>query len=374
MKKKCNNDKVRVLEIAHGLAPGGIESFLLNIFDNIDRDKIEISFALACEGHQFHEDRVLAEGAKVYHTSDLNGIRNIVSHFFRLIKLLKKEGPFDVVHTNIDFFNGVNLLAAFIAGVPVRISHSHNTNSAHAKSVGATMPIIIYRKVMRGIINLFSTKRLGCSKAANVYMYGDRVKDTIVINNGVDFNKYKIKNKCDNLDVNSNNINFVTIGRICEQKNSVFIVKVMSELVKLNNNIHLYWIGKGPDENKVNELINNYKLSNHITMLGSRKDVPDILGKMDFMLFPSKWEGLPVTLVEAQVAKLPCFISDTITDEADLGLCTIVPLDKDEKEWAELIDNYIKDRSYNNDPIKERLNDFDIKNVVKGIEKIYLQA
>ena len=84
--------------------------------------------------------------------------------------------------------NGINLLAAFIARVPVRISHSHNTNSAHARSVGATLPIRIYRKVMRSIINTLSTRRLGCSKAANLYMYGEKAKDTVVINNGVDFN------------------------------------------------------------------------------------------------------------------------------------------------------------------------------------------
>lgn len=99
MKKLNNKNKVRVLEISHGLASGGIESFLINIFENIDREKIEISFALACEGKQFYEDKVISEGAKVYHTSDLNGIKNIVRHFFRLIKVLKKEGPFDVKWT-----------------------------------------------------------------------------------------------------------------------------------------------------------------------------------------------------------------------------------------------------------------------------------
>lgn len=369
-----NKKKVRVLEIAHGLAPGGIESFLINVFENIDRDKVEINFALACEGKQFYEDKVISEGAKVYHTSDLNGIKNIVKHFFRLIKLLRKEGPFDVVHTNIDFFNGINLLAAFIVGVPVRISHSHNTNSAHARSVGATLPIRIYRKVMRIIINTLSTRRLGCSKAANLYMYGEKAKDTVVINNGVDFNKFKHDEEISDLNIDKNEINFVTVGRMCEQKNSIFIVKIMNELVKLNNNFHLYWIGKGPKEDEIKTLISEYKLESKITLLGSRKDVSNIMTKMDFMVFPSKWEGLPVTLVEAQVANLPCFISDKITEEADLGLCTVISLEKNESQWAKIMNSYIKSSNYNYKVLDDRINSFNIKNVVKDIEKIYLQA
>lgn len=374
MKELNNKKRLRVLEISHGLAPGGIESFLINVFENIDKDKIEMSFAVACEGKQFYEDKVINEGAKVYHTSDLNGIKNIVKHFFRLIKLLRKEGPFDVVHTNIDFFNGINLLAAFIVGVPVRISHSHNTNSAHARSVGATLPIRIYRKVMRIIINTLSTRRLGCSKAANLYMYGEKAKDTVVINNGVDFNKFKHDEEISDLNIDKNEINFVTVGRMCEQKNSIFIVKIMNELVKLNNNFHLYWIGKGPKEDEIKTLISEYKLESKITLLGSRKDVPNIMTKMDFMIFPSKWEGLPVTLVEAQVANLPCFISDKITEEADLGLCTVISLEKNESQWAKIMNSYIKSSNYNYKVLDDRINSFNIKNVVKDIEKIYLQA
>lgn len=371
MKEKDLNKKIRVLEICHGLAPGGIESFLLNVFENIDKDKFEISFALSCEGKQFYEDRVIIQGAKVYHTSDLNGVKNITKHFFRLIKLLKKEGPFDVVHTNIDFFNGVNLLAAFIAGVPIRISHSHNTNSAHARSIGATLPIRIYRKIMRIIINSLSTKKLGCSKDANLYMYGDKIKDSIVINNGIDFSKFNSNEQIKDLDINEKNINFITIGRMCEQKNSLFIAKIIKELVKLNNKIHLYWIGKGPQEEEIKSLINKYKLEDNITLLGSRKDVHKILNKMDFMIFPSKWEGLPVTLVEAQVSNLPCFISNNITEEADLGLCTVISLEKDEKQWAEIINNNIKNNTFNKEVIENKMNSFNIRNIVKDIEEIY---
>ena len=117
-------------------------------------------------------------------------------------------------------------------------------------------------------------------------MYGDKVKDAVVINNGVDFDKFISSSEINNLSIDSNEINFVTVGRMCEQKNSIFIVKVMNELIKINKSIHLYWIGKGPQEEEVKKLIKKYKIEKNITLLGSRRDVPNILTKMDFMLFP----------------------------------------------------------------------------------------
>lgn len=372
MKEGCLNKKIRVLEISHGLSTGGIESFLINVFENIDKDKFEISFALACEGKQFYEDRVISQGAKVYHTSDLNGVKNIIRHFFRLVKLLRKEGPFDVVHTNIDFFNGVNLLAAFVAGVPVRISHSHSTNSAGASSYEASFFVKTYRICMRFLIKAFSNVKLGCSIDANKYMYGDNSKGTIVINNGVDFTKFKDNEEIKDLNLNEDNINFITVGKMSEAKNSLFTVKVINELVEINKNIHLYWVGNGKQEDEVKSLIEKYELKHNITLLGIRGDAIKLMKKMDFMIFPSKWEGLPVALVEAQVANLPCFISNNITNEANLGLCTTISLEKDEKQWAEIINNHIKYNTFNKTPIEEKINSFNIKNVVKDIEKIYL--
>lgn len=370
------NRKIRVLQIVHGLAPGGIEAFLLNVLENIDREKIEISFAVAANGKQFHEERVTSQGIRVYHTNDLNGIKNIRKHFLKLIEVIKKEGPFDVVHSHIDFFNGVNLLAAYIAGVPSRISHSHNTNSAHARQSGATIYIRTYRKVMRMLINTFSTKNLGCSSEANIYMYGERnvsKNGNNVIFNGVNLENFSKEFKeVSDVNIGNKNINFITIGRMCEQKNSLFIVKIFNEITKIRDDIHLFWIGKGPQEDEIRNLINHYGIGNEITLLGNRNDVNKILRKVDFMIFPSKWEGLPVTLVEAQVANVPCFISDKITNEVNMGLCTILSLDENENLWAKKIIDYIEFGNFNKIINERRLEDFDIKNVCKGIEKVYL--
>lgn len=207
-------------------------------------------------------------------------------------------------------------------------------------------------------------------------MYGEKnikKKGNNVIFNGIDLEKFSQKDIfIKDLDIDKSKINFVTVGRMCEQKNSIFIVKVINEINKLRNDIHLYWLGKGPDEEKVINLIDSYKLNDVITLLGNRKDVGDILSNMDYMIFPSKWEGLPVTLVEAQAAGLSCFISDKITKEADLGLLNVISLQENEFKWAEHINKFINEDK--KDFSKANLEKFNIKNVSKQIDKIYLSG
>lgn len=363
-----DNKKIRVLEVVSGLSTEGIGSLLLNVYENMDKEDVEISFALATKYEQFYEKRLINQGAKIYRTSEIgDGITGKVKHFINLIKIIKKEGPFDVVHTHMDFFNGINLLAAFISGVRLRISHAHLSVDKKQLSVIKR----IYNLIMKILIKLFSNERLGCSESANIYMNG--INNGIVINNGVDLNKFKNnKNKlC--LKGNSKVINFVTIGRIEEQKNPLFIVKIINELNKINSNIHLYWIGVGTMENRVKDLISQYKLEDKITLLGKRGDVPQILKNIDYMLFPSKWEGLPVTLIEVQAANIPCFVSDSITKEADLGLCTYLSLNENEKTWAMKINNYIKNNTFNKRINEEKLNRFDIKYTVKQLKSVYMR-
>ena len=365
-----DNKKIRVLEVVSGLSPEGIGTFVLNVFENIDKDKVEISFALATEYKQFYEERLLKQGAKIYRTYEIgDGLTGKLKHFINIIKIIKKEGPFDVVHSHMDFFNGINLFAAFIARVPLRISHAHIEMDRKYLSTSKK----IYNSIMRFFIRIFSNKKVGCSQNANLYINGV-FENSIVVNNGINLDKFRgiygLKKHVD-VNIDSNKINFITIGRIEEQKNPVFIVEIINELKKLNSNIHLYWVGVGTLENRIKEMIKEYNLDEYITLLGKRSDIPDLLSNMNFMLFPSKWEGLGIVLIEAQSAGVPCFISNTIPKEANLGLCTVLDLDRNAKEWSNKINMYIREKSYNNKVNEEVLNLYNIKNVVKKLEKIY---
>lgn len=364
-------DKVRVLEVVSGISPEGIGTFLLNVFENMDDKNIQVDFALATEYKQFYEERLINEGAKIYRTYEIGrGIKGKIKHFINLIKIIKSKGPYDVVHSHMDFFNGINLLAAYIAGTPIRISHAHiavnGENTSYLKK--------IYMKIMKFLIRKFSNERLGCSQEANLYINGN--KNEVVIKNGINLTNFKEiykSNKEVDICIDRNKKNIITIGRIEEQKNPEFIVEVIKELVNIDKDYVLWWVGVGTLKSRVEELIKIYELEENIFLLGNRKDVPNLLSNIDYMLFPSKWEGLGIVLIEAQAAGVPCFISDTIPKEADLGLCTILKLEQNAEKWAELIDKYINNKTFKKNIDNKKLNEFDIKYTVNQLKGIYMQ-
>lgn len=363
--------KVRVLQVVSGISHEGIGSYLLNIFENIDKNKIEINFALATDYKQAHEERILELGGKIYRTAEIgNGINGKINHFINLFKLIKNEGPFDIVHTHMDFFNGINLLAAFIAKVPIRISHAHLDSGKEKITIAKR----VYNNLMRSLIKLCSTEKLACSLEANKYINGIKknYNNAIVVNNGISFERFK--NKTIKNSFKNEQIRFITIGRIEDPKNPIFIIDIIRELCALRNDVKLYWVGVGSLEDDVKRKIEKYNLSDNIIMLGRRHDVEVILNESDFMLFPSKYEGLGIALIEAQLVGIPAFISNTIPKDADLGLCTILDLEDSAKEWAKKINSYINDKNYNNSFDKNKASKFDIKETVKVLENIYIKS
>src|SRR5690606_6572901 len=83
---------------------------------------------------------------------------------------------------------------------------------------------------------------------------------------------------------------------------------------------HFLFVGTGPMEEEIKLEVAARSLSDYVSFLGVRQDIPEILAGVDLLLMPSLHEGLPVVLIEAQAAGLPCVLSDGIAKESDLGL------------------------------------------------------
>ena len=168
----------KVFLLNHGLANGGTDTFCMNILKHIDRTKYDIRMVLAVDPDskpQFHEEEVNQLNIPLYKTSDLNGVKKVLRHGWRLYKLLKAEKP-DVFHANMDLFNGLNMFVAWLAGVSVRICHSHNSQSQYEVNSGKHVIVNIYRSVMRKFLWYFSTVRCGCSEMAMDYLYEEKWK------------------------------------------------------------------------------------------------------------------------------------------------------------------------------------------------------
>ena len=363
--------KRNICILSHGLESGGIGTFVANVVKTINLKKYNVVLVLALDqmgSHQFREDEVLAQGVRVLRTNDLNGIKKKLLHFIRVYKILK-ENSYDVFHANMDMLNGLNLLVALLARVPVRICHAHTIASTYEANHGKRWFVRVYRRLMRFLIWNCSTHRCGCSEPAMNYLYEDRWKkdkNSKIIFNGIDLDAFHSVHR-DNTRVK---YRIVTVGRITEVKNPFFTVEVMQKLCKMRKDCELIWVGTGDLENAVKENIHSNGLSKCVQMLGARHDVNEILKTCDLFLLPSLFEGLGIVLIEAQAAGLPCIASDTVPTAANCGGIVYLSLSESAERWVQKISD-ILDKKIVLQIEPERLAKYDLTYMAKQLEEVY---
>lgn len=353
--------KNRIAIILHGLGPNGIDTLFANLSKYWDYEKLEITYFLAVEkeSKQFWEDKVNENNVRVIKIHDL-GRNKTLKWFFSLKKQIEKYGPFDVVHTNMDLLNGINLLVAKKMGIPKRICHAHRSSSEHSSSFFKKLYIYIMRK----LIIKYSTDLLACSDVAGQYFYNNRPFK--IVFNGIELDRYIQNNQKDKEEDS-----FLTVGRLTEQKNPFFLLRIFSEVLKFRENAILYWVGNGELLQAVKDYADTLNVSHRVVFLGIQKNVCSIMKKCKYFLLPSIFEGLSLSLAEAQAAGMVCFVSNTVSKLSDCGRCIYISLDDKEDKWANEICKIIECNVVL--PINiQLLKQFDIVNLAETLEEIYL--
>lgn len=372
MKKLC------ILQ--NGMSWGGTDTFVLNLCRQLNNKDYEITVVNPCldEIHNQREQDFLATGIQIIHTYPVTSLKGQFMHFYKLYKILK-EGKFDVFHTNIDLFNGPNLLIARLAGVPLRVCHSHNSNQGLGISNPKSLKLRLYRKVMRWLCWNFSNRRCGCSIEANDFLFKGKdwrnEKYPTIINNPVDIERFstpidkEIEKKKLGL---SSKKHLITIGRFITQKNPIFLVKVLHNLFEQRADIDMIWIGSGGDmESEVKRMADEYGIGNRIFFMGGRKDVDKVLKCSDLFILPSAFEGLGIVLIEAQAAGLPCIASDVIPEATQCGGVKYLSLDNDIQLWVDSICDILDNKSTILQINQDSLNQFSSENSSKQIEAVF---
>lgn len=355
----------------HGLGNNGIDIFVRNVVTRLDPEKWDVDLILALDDDgtlQPREPEVLGAGVPIHRTCDLWGIRNIPTHARRLYRLLKELKP-DVFHSNMDQLNGINCLVAWLAGVRIRIAHSHNTASQYEKKTGRHIFAICYRLAMRTLCHLFANRKFGCSEPALEFLFGKMCylrPHHYVINNGIDLKQYH----ADNVQKNTSEKRIISIGRLSNQKNPFFALEVMEELRKLRQDFVYEWIGDGDLRKQVEEAIRERHMEGYVKLLGLRNDIEQLLPQRDLFFMPSKFEGLGIALIEGQAAGLPCVGSDRIPEMANCGGCRFLPLEAAPAQWAAALSDILDGKhTLATDP--EKLRKFDISYTIEQLEQVY---
>lgn len=259
------------------------------------------------------------------------------NYFFKLMRILKKE-KFDVVHVNGNSTTmAVELLAAYFAGIKLRIAHSHNTTTDHKK----------INKLLRPLFNIVTNGRIACNVAAGKWLFPH--DKFLVIKNGINlshfkFNKQKRNKYRDKLNLTKDSILLGHVGRFNQQKNQQFLINLIT---KLDSKYHLLLIGSGMNYHKLRAKVSkDPQLNKRIFFTGPVEDTAGWLNSMDIFLLPSLYEGQPYTLVEATATGLNAIVSDSISRENDIANNIIFETITQNKNWIEVIrkQDFNKDR------------------------------
>lgn len=339
-------DKINILYVNGGLMDaGGISAYMMNYYRHFDLSKIHIDFLTQGVGKNMFVEEIENNGSKLFQipNKSINPIKNYLS-----LKSIIKQGSYDIVHSHADAGNALVLKIAKNLNVPVRISHSHNTdfivNSRFKK---------IINEYEKNNIKKYATHLWGCSLNACKWLYNNDINNVEVIHNAIDTSKFlynedKRLNIRKSLEINNNTIAICQIGHLCDRKNQVFSIKVIKKIKELYKDIDvkLFLIGDGEDKNKIINLIKELNLKNNVILLGIRNDIADLIQGMDIMLLPSLFEGFPVTLVESQTNSLFSIVSDKVSKEViiDDSLIKFLPIeDGNIIDWAnECVSKYNK--------------------------------
>lgn len=313
------------VHVVGSMAPGGIENFIMNIYRNIDREKIQFHFILNMKKEVSYDDEIERMGGKIHYVT--RKAENPIKNFLEVRKIIK-ENQYDTVCRHSDnAFTVVDLLAAKLAGTKRIIMHSHSTQT---KNTGL-------HKFFRLWFPYVTTHRFACSKTAGKWMYGKA--DFQVVYNAIDTDKFayseEIRNKMrKEWDVENAHV-YGHVGSFVYAKNHPFLLDVFHEISKKDEKAVLFLVGDGDLRKEAEEKVKEYGLEKKVIFTGRRMNVPDFLQMFDVLLFPSVYEGLPVSLVEAQTSGVQCLISERITDEVILTDCArSYSIDLGVESWA----------------------------------------
>lgn len=356
----------KVLHFVSKMDMAGQETFIMNVYRHINREKIQFNFLCTSSESGDYDEEIMLLGGQLFYLpqlKNLNGVKRYIEEIKNITCWLKNNtDKFDVVHLHtyhaLDVF--VHLVACRKAHVKNVVMHSHSTIGMH----------VTLHKVLRVINRMFfKFTALACSKEAGEWLFGKKKFD--IVYNGIAVEnftfeseaRYRIRREL-NID---DKVVFGHVGRLNYLKNHPFLIEVFEKYHQENTNSVLLLVGRGELEKEIRGIVDSKNLDDCIKFLGVHDNVRDYLSAFDIFMFPSLNEGLGIALVEAQINGLPSFVSDVVPREVVIAPnVKFLPIN-DSNVWVEEIKK--SDFSRNTDI---NMNKFDITQTVKKLENIYL--
>ncbi len=370
--------KKHILHIVGGMDRGGAETWLMHILRNIDREKYHFDFLVSRPEPCAYDDEIRSLGSKIIFCPQP---QKPIQYARRFMRLVKENGPYDVIHSHVHHYSGFILLLAKLLGIKGRIAHSHSDTRVFETKRGFARKA--YLKMMETMLQQSAAHGFACSENAAIDLYGREWKQDArwtCLYCGIDFSPFRSKNNGallrKELGISEDAVVVGHVGRFSEPKNHLFLIDIFAAFCKKYPHAKLLLVGDGKLRKDIEKQVCKLNLADKVIFAGVRPDVPELMKElMDVFLFPSLYEGLPLVLIEAQAAGLPCVLSDTFTQEVDVMNKRIrrLPLTASADEWADAVFALLKEQPKQallSDDFN-RLKKFDIEESIKGLLKVY---
>lgn len=313
---------------------GGVEKFVYIIYETL-KDEWQVDFITVDESIPYQEE-FLENGCQIHRITPRY---ESVSKYRDDIRDVFKNNQYDVFWFNKTTLSSIDCIReAKKRGVKKVICHSHSS-----KNMG-TLVTLLMHNVNKINVGKYIDYRVACSKEAANWFFGAEAEKTVILSNAVNIDKYEPNEVLRNEKRKEFGIEdkFVigNVARFTKEKNHKFLIDIFAELCK-KEDVVLVSCGEGPLWEEIKNYAKERNIEDKVLFLGMRKDIAEILQAIDVIVFPSLFEGLPFSLVEAQAGGLPCLISDTIGKETKLtDLVKFFSLNAGAEAWADEILKY----------------------------------
>ncbi len=359
---------IRVLQVLQNLDMGGAETYVMNIYRNIDRSKVQFDFAVQHRGGCY-EKEIREMGGEIYYLPHFK-FYNARKFELALIALLKEHPEIVVVHSHNNSVGAFAMRATYKQGLHTTISHAHTNKKCISNWKG-----IIYNCInpyTRYLFKKYAGYRFACSREAGRWQYGKHT-DYEVINNAIDLQRFRYdefkQTELKKKNGFKNGIIIGHVGRLEKVKNQRFLLNIFHEIHQENNDSLLIIAGEGKEKNRLATQAAELGISEAVMFVGNKNNIEEIYMMIDVFVLPSLYEGFPMTLIEAQASGLQCVVSDRISKEVDVtGNVTFLPLNAGLDKWIKTIK---EKASESRQVIEGDMDEYNIKRITEKLQGFY---
>lgn len=334
-------EPIRILHVLGTTNLGGAESRIMDLYRQIDRSRIQFDFLVHSNGEGYFDKEIKELGGRIFRVPRFR-IYNYFSYKKAFREFFENHHEFKMVQGHITSSAVIYLPIAKRAGIPVTI--------AHARSAGVDKGIKgILTRWMRRNLSKKTDYMFTCSRLAGISAFGEKaVREgrTIFIPNAINCPAFAYDKK--KRDTLRKELSFTDkyvighVGRFHYAKNHEYLIRIFAELCKSSDKYVLILLGEGSGMEGIKALAREFGVGDKVYFLGNHSNVYDYYQVMDYFVYPSRYEGLPGTVVEAQTSGLKCLISDNICDEVNVtDLVHTLSIESEPVVWAD----YVKETS-----------------------------